>query len=128
MSYSGRTGGADDGGRSGVSDAKGSRMRSPNERRRPYTYGIATVVILLLIWDAVIVWLVFTGRTVTEIGGDPAEDGLSRALREAYALASGLGLVALAASILVFRHRMLTFILLALLAIASLLILMLLGH
>ncbi|WP_298810412.1 hypothetical protein [uncultured Sphingomonas sp.] len=87
--------------------------------KRPWRDGLALTVAALLVWNAIVLWLLYTGATDHEMGSDAAGAGMARGFRQLFATTSAVGIVVLALPAIIIRHRGVRLAFTGLLAVAS---------
>ena len=74
---------------------------------------------VFILWNAIILWLLYTGATDHEVGNDAAGAGMGRGFREIFATVSAIGIAVLALPPIIVQHRGVRIAFIGLLAIAS---------
>ena len=90
----------------------------PGLSRRPDL--LSLWVVLLVVWNAVILWLALTGQLQREVGNDAAGAGMARGFRELFATAGAFGIALMAVPALIVRAPVARAVLIGSLALASL--------
>ncbi|WP_232280426.1 hypothetical protein [Sphingomonas sp. PAMC 26605] len=99
------------------------RVEMPNDQPpapiRPWRDSLTLVVVVFILWNAIILWLLYTGATDHEVGNDAAGAGMGRGFREIFATASAIGIAVLALPAIIVQHRGVRITFIGLLGIAS---------
>ena len=86
---------------------------------RPWRDSLTLVVVVFILWNAIILWLLYTGATDHEVGNDAAGAGMGRGFREIFATVSAIGIAVLALPPVIVQHRGVRIAFIGLLGIAS---------